>query len=283
MSKCIVKKSNALINASHRLSATEQRLILLAIVQAKGKATKQTELEIRAEDYAKQYGVTPNTAYEALKEASNELFDRSFSYEYIDDKGNLNEVKSRWVQSRTYVSGEGVVKIAFTDMVLPLISDLESKFTYYELEQISGLKSQYAIRLYEMLMSWRSKGEMPTISITELKKRLDLGDKYSAVKDFKKYVIDLAIEQINEHTDIIASYEQHKRGRAISGFTFSFKFKKTTSDRDPNTVDFLEGQTDNEKRKRKVITKAQAEKMANVGESYKDLYGRLSKDYIIKD
>lgn len=281
--KDVVKKANALTNARTRLSSTEQRLILLAIVQAKGKATMQTELEIRAEDYAKQYGVATNTAYEALKDASNDLFDRSFSYEYIDDKGNLNEVKSRWVQSRTYVNGEGVVKIAFTDKVLPLISDLEREFTYYELERISRLTSQYSIRIYEMLIAWRTKGEMPTISLTELKKRLGIEGKYKAIKDFKKYVLDLAINEINEHTDLIAKYEQHKRGRTISGFTFSFKFKKEAQERDPNTVDFIEGVTDNEKRKRKTITKAQAEKMANVGESYQDLYRRLSKDYIIKD
>ena len=280
--KAIVKKSNALVNASYRLTTVEQRLVLLAIVQSKGKAIEGLEFEIRAEDYAKQYGVSTNTAYEALKEATAELFDRSFSYQTITKSGQMGEVKSRWIADRTYINGEGVVKITFAPKVLPLVAELEKAFTYYELEQISELKSQYAIRIYEMLMSWRTKGEMPTISITELRKRLDLGIKYNAVKDLKKYVIDLAIEQINENTDIIVTYEQHKRGRTVSGFTFTFKFKKNSPERDPNTVDFIEGQTDNEKNKRKSITKAQAEKMARVGESYKELYRRLSQNYIIK-
>jgi plasmid replication initiation protein len=43
---------------------------------------------------------------------------------------------------------------------------------------------------------------------------------------FKKGVLDLAITQINEHTDIVARYYQHKAGRVITGFTFTIKPKK---------------------------------------------------------
>ena len=44
--------------------------------------------------------------------------------------------------------------------------------------------------------------------------------------DLKKRVLEPALEQINEHTDITASYEQHKKGRVITGFSFKFKQKK---------------------------------------------------------
>jgi plasmid replication initiation protein len=50
------------------------------------------------------------------------------------------------------------------------------------------------------------------------------------------------IDQINEFSDITVKYEQHKKGRSISGFSFSFKPKKATirsieTNRDPNTTD----------------------------------------------
>jgi plasmid replication initiation protein len=50
-------------------------------------------------------------------------------------------------------------------------------------------------------------------------------NEYKAMCDLKKRVLDLAIKQINEHTDITASYEQHKQGRVIVGFSFKFKQK----------------------------------------------------------
>ena len=44
--------------------------------------------------------------------------------------------------------------------------------------------------------------------------------------NFKTRVLDLAISQINEFTDVTAGYDQHKTGRAVTGFTFKFKMKK---------------------------------------------------------
>ena len=43
--------------------------------------------------------------------------------------------------------------------------------------------------------------------------------------NFKQFVLDFALKQINQFTDIIAKYEQHKSGRKIIGFSFTFKFK----------------------------------------------------------
>jgi len=64
---------------------------------------------------------------------------------------------------------------------------------------------------------------------------------------FKSRVLETAITQINEHTDIKATYEQHKQGRTITGFSFKFKHKqqpKIEVKRDPNTPDFFIKMTD---------------------------------------
>ncbi|WP_410318119.1 hypothetical protein [Klebsiella pneumoniae] len=52
-----------------------------------------------------------------------------------------------------------------------------------------------------------------------------LETEYKRMYDFKKYVLDIALKQVNEHTDIIVKVEQHKTGRSITGFSFSFKQK----------------------------------------------------------
>ena len=46
------------------------------------------------------------------------------------------------------------------------------------------------------------------------------------IAHLKERVIEHSIKQINEHTDITATYEQHKKGRTITGFSFKFKQKK---------------------------------------------------------
>jgi|SRR5690554_6131198 len=275
-----VKKSNALVNASYTISLTEQRMILLAIATAGGKA--DVPLQINASTYADQFGVTRHAAYEALREASLTLFERRFTFQEDTPKG-LKTTLSRWVSHVSYAEGAGYVELMFSPHVQPLLCELERKFTHYALEQVSALTSVYAIRLYELLISWRSVGKTPVVHISEFRERLGVEEgEYRRMTDFKRWVLDSAIDQINQHTDITARYEQHKTGRSITGFSFSFSAKDLK--RDPNTVDLLTGHTDAEmgKPRRQIITKKKAEGMARPGESYEDLYRRLSRDYIIK-
>ena len=53
-----------------------------------------------------------------------------------------------------------------------------------------------------------------------------LDTEYHRIAHLKERVIEHSIKQINEHTDITATYEQHKKGRVITGFSFKFKQKK---------------------------------------------------------
>lgn len=278
----IVKKDNALVNASYTLTLTEQRLILLAVAEADGSAADLKSMTIPAALYAERFGVTRQAAYMALHEAAGQLFERRFSYQRLSDKGNLAQVHSRWVQSIEYVEAEAEVKVRFADDVVPLLCELERRFTHYALEQVAGLTSVYGVRLYELLISWRSKGQTPVIPVDEFRQRLGTeAHEYPRMTDFKRRVLDHALAQINEHTDILATYEQHKRGRSISGFSFSFAMKKS-SERDPSTVDWISGVTDAEAgTKRRAISKREAEAQARPGESYEELYRRLSRDYII--
>lgn len=224
--KDLVVKDNALINASYYLSLTEQRLILLAIIQARAeKMTSSNEFKVKVSSYINAYGVADATAYEAIQKATETLRARYFTFERVVD-GEPERVVSNWVQSIAYAENSSYIKIKFTDDVMPLITKLEKHFTSYQLEQVKDLSSIYAIRLYELMMQWRSSGQTQQIPIDELRYKLGIEpDQYQKMSNFKDKVLDVAIDQINEHTDIKASYDQHKEGRSITGFTFTFKEK----------------------------------------------------------
>lgn len=225
--KDLVVKDNALINASYYLSLTEQRLILLAIIQARAeKMTSSNEFKVKVSSYINAYGVADATAYEAIQKATETLRTRYFTFERVVD-GEPERVVSNWVQSIAYAENSSYIKIKFTDDVMPLITKLEKHFTSYQLEQVKDLSSIYAIRLYELMMQWRSSGQTQQIPIDELRYKLGIEpDQYQKMSNFKDKVLDVAIDQINEHTDIKASYDQHKEGRSITGFTFTFKPKQ---------------------------------------------------------
>jgi len=173
----LVVKDNALINASYNLDLVEQRLILLAIVEAResGKGINANDpLVVHAESYINQFNVHRNTAYQALKDACHDLFVRQFSYQKVNDRGNVEHYRSRWVSEIGYVDNEAIVKLIFAPAIVPLITRLEEQFTKYELQQVSQLTSAYAVRLYELLIAWRSTGKTPVIELADFRKRIGI-------------------------------------------------------------------------------------------------------------
>ena len=269
----LIVKDNALINASYRLSLVEERLIILSIIEAResGKGINANDpLSVHAESYIKNFNVHRNGAYKALKEACNDLFERRFSYQEARGKGVAN-ITSRWVSQIAYIDHLATVELIFSPAVIPFITRLEERFTSYELKQISSLSSVHAMRLYELVIQWRSTGKTPVFKIDALRSKLGIENhEYARMGNFKARVLDFAITQINTHTDITAKYEQHKSGRKITGFSFTFTQK--------NAVKTL-----SKKPKREQITKKEAEKKAHIGESWPDLLKRLAPDFHIID
>ena len=229
------------MNASYNLALVEQRLILLAILEAResGKGINANDpLTVHAESYINQFKVEKHTAYQALKDACKDLFARQFSYQQRSAKGNTTNMTSRWISQIGYTENEATVQLVFAPAVVPLITRLEEQFTKYDIEQISSLSSAYAVRLYELLICWRTTGKTPIIELGEFRKRIGVLDtEYQRMDVFKRGVLELALKQINEHTDITATYEQHKKGRTITGFSFKFKQKKKTEPETPKNND----------------------------------------------
>ena len=277
----LVVKSNQLIQAVSNLSLVEIRLMQLAVVDARETGTgitTDTPLIIWANRYSKTFDVTLEAAYWALKEAARTLFDRQFTLYTIDTHTQKEKrITSRWVSQVAYVDDAAKLEIILAPAVVSEITRLESQFTRYYLEQTAPLTSAYAVRLYELLIQWREAAKLPMFELDHFRQQLGLSNnELFRMSDFKKRVLDLAVSQINEHTDITVGYEQHKAGRVITGFTFSLKQKKQPKDvtpkpkkAKPNPIEDLNTLL----KDRKFL-----EKHAKAGESWDDVRSRLKNE-----
>ena len=251
----LVVKSNKLVQALQTLSLSETRLLQLAIVDARetGQGLSTDEpLELNALRYAKAFNVSPDAAYLALTEAEDSLFKRQFTI--TNEDGTLT--KSRWIQDANYRKGEGRILVTLTRVVIEHVTKIdgfEQYFTSYHLKKTADFKSVYAVRLYELLMQWKSVGKTPAYELNKFRSQLGIGaNEYTRMEAFKRRVLDIAVDQINEFSDITVKYEQHKKGRSISGFSFSFKLKKANirsidTNRAPNTTYLLSRMTDKQR------------------------------------
>jgi plasmid replication initiation protein len=224
----IVYKSNAIIQAAYQLTLNEQRVVLASI----GKVDPRKELldtdrfELSAKDFVAMFEVSEKNAYKALIEVTERLFNR---YVTIDrpfpDKPRITKLKTRWISSICYMETEGKVALRFAPDLIPYLNQLKGDFTRYELKHIGNMTSTYGVRLYELLMQWKSTGKRE-IEIAWLKKQFELENKYASIKDLKLKVIDPAVKDINSHSNFSVQWEQRKTGRSVTHLTFTFAEKK---------------------------------------------------------
>ena len=247
----LVRKRNEIIKASYRLSHREQSIILTAISKIDNDITDQALYELSIPHLAKITGISIKNAYTVFKQACFDLFERKLTLT------NGSNKLTRWVQTIDYKDGEGVIKIQFSNQILPYLTNIRDNFTSYNLRHVSQFKSTYGIRVYELCCQWRNTKNEVVISLDELKGMFQLGTTYNQMSNLKKRVIDPAIKDINTFSDLTIDYENIKTGRKVTGFKFKFKPKKQVP---------------------KILSNEYIEQHARPGETYEQAKNRLSKE-----
>jgi len=224
----IVYKSNKIIEAGYKLSLNEQRLILCAIgkVNSSKPLLATQRFEVTAKEFAKQFEISEDKAYQTLQEIAAQLFER---YVIIDNPDptdkDLKYTRTRWISAINYYPDMGKVSLVFAPFMLPYLSQLTGNFTFYHINNIGKMSCTYAIRLYELLMQWKTTGKRE-IEIEWLKKQFQLDENYERMYDLKKYVIEPAVSDINEFSDYQVKWTQRKTGRRVTHLIFEFSEKQ---------------------------------------------------------
>lgn len=269
----IVYKSNALVEAAYRLSVQEQRILLACISQVRRdeSVTDEVLYSVRAADLAKLSGTAVEAAYSELKAAALRLKRREVRLtQEPNGKGKKPKVMiTGWVQTIFYVEGEGRVELRFSKDMLPYLTELTRQFTKYALADVAKMDSAYGIRLYELLMQWDSQGQRE-IEIEQLREWLQLEGRYPSIKDFKKWVLEPAVAQINEHSPLQVAWAQRKTGRRVSHLLFTFSPKKPI--RPPRQAPAKTAAP----RKRRGLSDAEIAAKALPGESWEAARARLN-------
>ncbi|MCL1624392.1 RepB family plasmid replication initiator protein [Moraxella sp. Tifton1] len=274
-------KSNALVEGAFDLSPAEHDLMTLAINKLFSQGVGGKEVFISAKEFAIANKISEKYAYEVLAETATKLHKRKFkakiykddlkrlageedSYSIARPKGKfeLVDLHSYWVQSVGYQKESGFIYLIFSDILAYLIQKTGEAYTRYPYEKTIDLKRFHTKRLYEFCCK-RAGAKPPqgkkhpqvTMVVDEWKDFFGCIDKYSAVNDFKRYVLTPVIKELNEQGEFELTLEQEKVGKIITHFTLIINDKRTktakidkmiSDSRDPNTVDIIHGLTDKE-------------------------------------
>ena len=224
--KLQITMSHALTNAAQSLSLAEKRVMMYAVAKLDTFKVDggfgDGKVKLTAHEYAEQFGVDTDTAYNQLRSAGDAIFERYIRFFSDENKGPV-EKKIRWVSAAEYNKGEGTVSLWFTQQVAPHLLGLRSKFTTYKLAQASALRSLYSWRLLELLS--QQKGlEFRQISLVEFHHAMETPVGYKAnFKDCRQRVIEPAVKELCEKDGWLIQWFPIKTGRKVTALRFEFK------------------------------------------------------------
>jgi plasmid replication initiation protein len=229
MASSNIYKANALVSASYRLSVQEQRILLSCIAQIDVEGgeviTDEKLYSVRVFDIENMSDHSSKNLYLEIKNAAASLFERQVTLNCLPNgNGKRKTLVTRWVQSIEYDEKESSVNLRFSRDIAPYLTNLSSHYTKYHLKDVAKLSSAHAVRIFELMMQWKSVGKA-TYAIEELREILLLKDEYPKLSDFKKRVLSVAQQQINLHTPYLLSIDQQKYGKKVTHIVFNFSLK----------------------------------------------------------
>ena len=326
MENDLVVMDNSLIRASYKLTANEMRLVLCALAQIpKDEPVNPSKAYYITKDDFIKLGVEPKNVAREIREACSDLLNRvvtidtpigklSFHWlhtvlhfksetfeklkkQYPDAKNDesfLHQLRlHNLLDSLPIVAKSGdniVARIVFHENKMPYISQLKEQFTKLNLKDVFGFSSFYSFRFYLMMMQFKET-EFCKISIDDLRDALDLKEKYPLFADLRRWVIDTAIDEINEKSPYAVKYDLIKKGRTYTHLELKFKPKKenklttTTTQRDPNTVDLFAKMTDAQRHlfANKLSELPEMSKYSHGAESYQQFAVRIAEMLLYPD
>lgn len=257
----LVVLDNKLIRASYKLTVNEIRLILVAISQMPKNdepVDPKKAYYITKGDFVR-LGVEPKNVAREIRSACRDLLGRTLTI-----KTPIGDLGTHWVHNvlhfksevferlkKEYPDSENdeefinslrlhnlmdslpiiansddnlIARVVLHEDVIPYISQLKKQFTQLMIDDVAGFSSFYSYRIYLMMMQFQSTGYCK-IHLNDLREVLELKGKYEATKDLRKWVIDTAVDEINEKSPYSVKYEMLKTGRKFTHLEIKFKKK----------------------------------------------------------
>lgn len=183
--------------------------------------------EFDIDEIIKLTGISSNNTHYLRKKITALQFREAFrikEYTVSEDLSSFEEETVDLIPIPTIRTRKGKIAFELNPSAIPYFFALTKNFTQLSLDYIKVFSSNYTIRLYEIVMMIRKIQKNQTYSFDELQRKF--GTNYSEYRFFKAKVLKVAMNEINEKTDIIMDIVEHKSGRVVEKISFKITSKK---------------------------------------------------------
>ncbi|MFM0265527.1 replication initiation protein [Paraburkholderia sediminicola] len=225
----LVKKHAGAIHIKNDISCLQRKVwnVLLRTAYDDLPDTSYLDHRIPVKDLCEYAGFdSKNTGY--LKQALEDLVKTPLTWNIIDEKG-----KHEWGVSTALAGAtikEGFCTYAYSPMLRQKLYNPEF-YANIDMLILRRFSSGHALALYENAVRYRGVGQTPNLDLLLLRDLLGVGSNasYDEFKIFNRAVVQPAIKEINQVSDISIEMEMTRERRKVVALRFKVRENNQSS------------------------------------------------------
>lgn len=235
----LLVKHNNLIQCKYSLDPIEQKLLYKIFEDIQNNNYQSQEIVLKFKDFYREFkGVLKSNI--SKKEFINLIKSTQKKMPYIL-KSDGTYIETQWYKIKGKLDLETLdlildeVKLILDDDIFEYVQSLDRNFTGLKLETLYSFKSFYAMRIYELIKQWSNTKKEIIFEPAKLKELLgvDKTPSYKNYTNFRKKVIEKAIDEINDKSELdIEVIHDKKGGKSVKEIKFIIKNYKEKIDID---------------------------------------------------
>lgn len=214
----IVAQHNDLIRAQYDMSLLEMRLFIAMLARINRGDKEFSTYRIPVSELYPEDKVGGKT-YSQIKKAVIRLSGRTITVESKDERGIREIVSNPIMSTCRYKEKSGHVMAQFNNFVKPYLLELRGDFSVAQELTLIDFRSFYSFRVYWLLKLSAFHSDIITVTLSEMKHMFHLTGKYANFADFKRFVLEIAQQEIAT-TDMAFDYKPIKEGKSVVSVEF---------------------------------------------------------------
>ena len=215
-----LKQSNNLTVARYTLSLMEQRLMFAICSQIDKNATDFERIRFSVNDLADLCNIKGDRKYDDIKRVSVKLLKRIVKIPTADG----GEYITHWLQSQRYYTSDSSIEFKIDNDLKGELLQLKKAYVNTPVSMLTSFKKKYSSRLYLIMKKMLKIGEFE-YPLDFFRETFQLADTYKKFSNIKNGVLEPAIEELNEKSDLDIKHDYIKEGRFFTKIHFSVRLK----------------------------------------------------------
>jgi len=209
-----LKQSQRLVTARYHLSTFEQRMLIAICSQIEDDAQEFKPVRVRVVDIAEFCGLSGNDKYKRIHQALVKLMSRTLQLQNDDGKWYV----THWLQSAEYLGG-GLIEYCLDQRLKRDFLQLKTTYFSTPAAPLMKFKREYSARFY-FIFQKGPKGQAFDLELDFIREIFQLGETYKQFSNIKDRIIEPAIRELNEQSDLQIFHKYIKTGRTYSILRF---------------------------------------------------------------